>query len=150
MRLRDALRAMWLIVKHRPLLTCPLCKGRGGEVSGYYEPEWSECDCEPHWDQLEDAGMTWCVGRLPVWWWVRVKVSMSRGLCFMGIPRVRDVLRCAVGWHNWHKEESMGAGSYLCVVCFKSGRQRGRRIVAKDMTISDWRKSEKENQQARI
>jgi hypothetical protein len=24
---------------------CPICAGQGGEISGYYEPEWSDCLC---------------------------------------------------------------------------------------------------------
>jgi hypothetical protein len=33
----------WLYGLIRPV--CPHCDGKGGAVSGYYEPEWSGCRC---------------------------------------------------------------------------------------------------------
>lgn len=127
---RETIRALWLIAKYRPVMRCPLCKGSGGEVRGYYEPEWSECHCEPFWGPIAEAKeeWEWFVGRLPLWWWVRAKIAMRFGLIVCGIPRVRDVLRCVTGWHEWHKDETLGE-EYLCITCYRSGRRRGWRIM---------------------
>jgi len=52
----------WLLSIVRPV--CPECDGNGGGMSGYYEPEWSDCDCcNPQGRDLEDGRIT------RVWRW---------------------------------------------------------------------------------
>lgn len=42
----------------RPI--CPLCGGTGGAISGYYEPEWSECRlCNPDDEREEKIIRIW-------------------------------------------------------------------------------------------
>lgn len=116
---RYTAKRLWLIVRHRPLITCPICKGVGGEISGYYEPEWSECSaCWHHWEDLEDHGMPWFVGRLPLLMYVRARLSLRFGLWYPA--RFRDVLGCKLGIHSWMSEEEScaGPGTRLCGVCY--------------------------------
>lgn len=58
-----------------PLVRCPFCKGAGGEVSGYYEPEWSECMwCWSQADWLADNVSPWFEGRVHPLRWPRLKI----------------------------------------------------------------------------
>lgn len=111
------LRIAWLIVRHRPFFKCPLCKGRGGE-SDYYG-EWSECRCWAYWNDLEDWGCEWFIGRAPFREWLRFKVSARSGLppC-----RVRDVIKCKLGWHRWvdmHTGNPPCGQGELCCLCYE-------------------------------
>lgn len=111
---------IWMLAKHRPFITCPFCDGKGGAMSGYYEPEWSECrECYPHWEPLTDCGPEWCVGRLPVWEWVRARISLAFGLWY--IANIRTVIACRLGFHDWMNEDRMEPGLRICCVCYQSG-----------------------------
>lgn len=54
----------WLRDLIRPI--CKRCDGKGGWVSGYYEPEYNECDCcNPGGDNNPDITRVW------LWhWWI--------------------------------------------------------------------------------
>jgi len=47
---------------------CPACEGKGGEISGYYEPEFSECGCcyEDRWYGDSNPTRVW---RWRRWTW---------------------------------------------------------------------------------
>lgn len=80
--LRTWAARLWLIARHRPFFTCPFCRGNGGAMSGYYEPEWCECSaCWPRWEGLEDHGMKWFIGRMPLMDYLRAGSSIWAGLC---------------------------------------------------------------------
>lgn len=122
--LRRAAKVAWLWLRHRPLVTCPFCKGRGGAMEGYYEPEWSECRaCWTLWNDLEDYGATWFVGRISLRGWVRAKVSIRFG--FWELTRVRDVVRCRfLRWHRWTNADTTDPGLRLCCVCYEHKYER--------------------------
>lgn len=47
---------------------CPACDGEGGSMSGYYEPEFSECSCcyeDPWWEESNPTR----VWRWRTWKW---------------------------------------------------------------------------------
>jgi hypothetical protein len=49
-------------------IVCPACNGDGGEMSGYYEPEFSECQCcNERGDNEEEVTRVWRWR----WWWFR-------------------------------------------------------------------------------
>jgi hypothetical protein len=115
-QLRNNAMRLWLVVKHRPLVKCPFCKGKGGEVSGYYEPEWCECHaCYDHWEQLTDHGLRWFEGRLPVWEYLRARASIRFGLWYPA--RFRDLIRCKMGRHRWVDE--VDHSMQICCVCYE-------------------------------
>lgn len=91
-------------------------------MEGYYEPEWSECDCWRYWEDLEDWGVTWFVGRLPLLPLIRAKLS-RRFLKLDQVTRFRDLVRCLTGFHPWMNEE-IEPGRRLCGVCFESEKRR--------------------------
>lgn len=105
----------WLIVSRRPFLTCPLCKGEGGELSGYCEREWCECDCYRYWDEVADYGGTWFVGRLPLIAWLRAKVSLRIGLWYFA--RWRTIFRCGLGIHDFEPHDDWEPGLKICRAC---------------------------------
>lgn len=106
------------LLKNRPLLTCPFCKGKRGAIQGYYEPEWDDCDaCGHYWQDMEDNGWRWFVGRLPVWSWLEAKVSIWCG--FWRLTRLRDIARCKLGIHHWINEDEITPGYRVCCVCWK-------------------------------
>lgn len=106
----------WLVVRHRPFFTCPLCKGKGGAMQGYYEPEWSECSaCYERWESLDDHGWTWFVGRLPLLDYLRCRASIRCGM--WELTRFRDLIRCKLGIHRWHDDEAVGKP--ICCVCYE-------------------------------
>lgn len=74
------MKKLWLIIWHRPFVTCPFCKGRGGDVVGYYEPEWTECrECWDYWKDLDDWGLAWFAGRLPLLKFIQARASIWCG-----------------------------------------------------------------------
>lgn len=107
-------------VRLRPLVICPFCRGKGGEMSGYYEPEWSECStCWRCWRDLEDCGWNWFVGRVPVWTWVQSKLSIRAGLWYP-LP-VTGLIKCKVfGLHRWMNEDESQPGLRICANCWKN------------------------------
>jgi hypothetical protein len=115
-------RRAWVVLKHRSFLVCPFCKGSGGEVSGYYEPEWSECaTCFKHYEEFDDHGMQWFVGRLPLIAWIRAKASIRFGLWYSA--RFRDLLACKFGRHRWMDEGPDGDSEkrlHICATCYRS------------------------------
>lgn len=120
---RYAAKRVWLVVRHRPLITCPFCKGAGGEMSGYYEPEWSECSaCWGHWNDLEDHGIRWAVGRLPLWDYLRARASLWCGM--WELTRFRDLIRCKLRIHRWMNEDDMEPGLRICCVCYATKKQK--------------------------
>ena len=88
---------IYLILRHLPLMKCPACKGNGGRVSGYYEPEWSECEwCWPCYERLEDYGINWAVGRLsPIKWLYAWFFTLTSHYSLIGW------LKCKAGFHDW-------------------------------------------------
>ena len=52
----------WLLGLIYPV--CPACDGEGGATTGYYEPEFSECEC-CNWWLYNEAKVT----RVWRWWW---------------------------------------------------------------------------------
>jgi hypothetical protein len=129
-QIRYAVKRLWLIVKHRPFIICPFCKGKGGEVSGYYEPEWSECRaCWHHWEDLEDHGLRWFAGRLPAWEYLRARASIWCGM--WEVTRFRDLIRCKIGIHRWQRDDDIEPGLETCCVCY-TARQDGRIINCDD------------------
>ncbi len=56
---------------------CPACKGEGGAVSGYYEPEFSECMCcyPDRWYEDSNPTRVW---RWRVWTWWRQEQLTQR------------------------------------------------------------------------
>jgi hypothetical protein len=117
------LKKLFLILKHRSIFCCPFCKGHGGEVSGYYEPEWTECHCcYEHYDELNDHGMEWFVGRVPLWVWIRAKVSIRCEFWFCGT--IRNCIRCRMGWHYWMDESRIEPGYEVCACCY-TARKNG-------------------------
>lgn len=115
-QLKDWLTKAWLIVKHRPLITCPWCKGTGGAIEGYYEPEWQECrECYHHWEELSDYGLDWFAGRLPVLQYLRARVSIWAGLWFTA--RISDALRCKAGYHDFADHSHWEPGLEICSTC---------------------------------
>lgn len=116
--LRFFAERIWLVIKHRPWLRCPFCQGKGGEVSGYYEPEWTECrDCWPYYRDLEDHRWTWFVGRLPLLQWLRAKASIRFGLWYTA--DFSDIIKCKCGRHRWMDETDMEPGLYVCATCYE-------------------------------
>ena len=117
----DSLHRAWLVIRHRPVMVCPFCEGRGGEVSGYYEPEWTECwSCHEHWDALDELGVRWAVGRMPFWMWVRSKAAIRCKLWFPA--RLRDPLRCWLGFHQFISHgENMPC---LCRICWSENEKK--------------------------
>jgi hypothetical protein len=116
--IRDNARRAWLIVKRRPFLRCPFCKGEGGAVQGYYEPEWTECRvCFDHWNELDDYSMPWFVGRLPLLQWIRAKVAQRFGLWY--VVSVREALLCRLGFHRWRPEDGIEPGLRICCRCYE-------------------------------
>lgn len=74
------LRRGWLILRHLPLLSCPLCEGAGGAMVGYEEPEWSECYfCWDGWKDLDDYGLQWFIGRINPLRWPKSKLILATG-----------------------------------------------------------------------
>ncbi len=109
---------LWLVIKHRSFFRCPFCEGKGGAMSGYYEPEWSECHaCHRHWDDLVDHGLGWVEGRLPLLEWLRAKVAIRCGIGF--ICRFREAAACKLGWHYWMDEDDIEPGLKICCVCYE-------------------------------
>lgn len=116
--IRRCEKIAWLVLWHRPLMRCPICKGAGGATSGYYEPEWCECStCWDYWNDLEDCGMEWFVGRAPIWIWLRARLSIACGMWYA--VRIRDLVRCRVGLHRWMNEDEMEPGLRVCCVCYE-------------------------------
>jgi hypothetical protein len=110
-------RRIGLVARHRPLLTCPFCKGRGGS-SDYYG-EWCECpDCFHFWHALENHRWEWFVGRVPVWTWVRAKVCIYFG--HWECIRLRDLFRCKLGFHRWFNQDDMEPGLRICGTCYEA------------------------------
>lgn len=116
--LRNVAVIAWLVVKHRPFFICPFCKGDGGAMSGYYEPEWSECpECFDHWSDLVDHRATWFDGRMPLLKRIRAAVSIRAGLWYTA--RLRDVLSCRLKRHDWMTEAHLSEpGHRICGVCY--------------------------------
>jgi hypothetical protein len=113
----STMRKLWLFAKHRPLLTCPFCEGRGGNSD--YWGEWSECyTCWDHWQELDDYGWRWFGGRVPVWKWVQCKVSIWSKVGER--TRIRDIIRCKLGLHCWINEDDMEPGLRICRICYES------------------------------
>src|SRR5262245_23316032 len=98
------LKTLWLIIWLHPVIKCPLCKGQGGAMAGYYEPEWTECECWNDWRDLEDRGRAWFIGRLTPLNWCRAKAAMKFVKIESVIPLL-DTLRCATGLHRWSRTE---------------------------------------------
>lgn len=109
----------WLVLWLHPLFKCPFCDGAGGAMEGYYEPEWSECHCWHSWETLEDRGLKWFTGRLPLIEWCRAKLSFKYQLG--GIMPFRLILRCRLGFHSWLDEE-IEEGLKICGVCWDTNR----------------------------
>lgn len=126
----NAFRKLWLVIRWRALFKCPICDGAGGAMEGYYEPEWSECECYYYWESLEDWGLTWFVGRLPLLPFVRASVS-RRLLKIEYILTFQDIARCFTGFHRWMpREYQIQRNQRICAVCFQSDRptnQKGDR-----------------------
>lgn len=50
---------------------CPACNGNGGHMSGYYEPEFSGCECcNPDEDNEDDITRVWRWH----WWLYRFRI----------------------------------------------------------------------------
>jgi len=114
MNIRKRLMQLWLVIRHRPIIKCPICDGEGGAMSGYYEPEWSECPCcYKHWVNAVDWGVTWAEGRLPLWSFVRAKVAMWCRMDFR--ETVLNCLKCKAGWHLWERQLD---GETFCERCY--------------------------------
>lgn len=92
----------WLtVLRDRCWIKCPACGGDGGEMSGYYEPEWTECwACYAAWEEAEDHGVDWSVGRLgPVRWiWAKLGPLWNWRCAIFGLHQVDPTLpqACAV------------------------------------------------------
>lgn len=115
-RATGVLKRAWLIAKHRPIVTCPFCKGQGGSVD--YWGEWCECrECWKHWSELDDCHLHWFIGRLPLWQWCKAKISMWAGFWF--ICGLVDVVRCKIGLHRWMNEFETEPGLKICSVCYQ-------------------------------
>lgn len=55
---RVVMVCLWL-----PITRCPCCEGRGGEMSGYEQPEWDDCHfCYNEW--FSDREMFWTFGHV--------------------------------------------------------------------------------------
>ena len=106
----------YLVLRHRPLVKCPMCNGKGGEMQGYYEPEWSECwYCYDFWGELEEWRCEWFVGRVPVLAWLRGRILTRLGHGFsMSHGRVRWAILCRLGWHKWQDDECLGRHCWRC------------------------------------
>lgn len=105
----------WLIfVRYLPILKCPACHGKGGEMSGYYEPEWMECsECYDSYSHTEDYGLDWTVGRLSPWKWPWAWLWAKTGhVAFHGW------LLCKIGWHRWDDDVTFPVG--VCRQCFEA------------------------------
>lgn len=115
---------IWLIIKHRSFFVCPWCKGTGGESD--YFGEWCECSfCYEHFDELEDYGMNWFVGKVPLLRYITIKLQMAWGLPYP--IRFRYILKCKLGFHNLdYNEDLYGETGAVCTCCyasFKNGKQ---------------------------
>ena len=62
--------------------------------------------------------MKWFEGRLPLWIWVRAKLSMSLG--FDPCTRVHDAILCRLGFHCWMDGGLVEPGEKMCRVCYQS------------------------------
>jgi len=87
-------------------------------MEGYYEPEWTECECWPGWQDLEDRGLGWFIGKVTPLNWCRVKAA-SRILKTKSIIPLRETLRCYLGIHRWAGEE-VEPGRKICMTCFEA------------------------------
>lgn len=98
--IRVWLSVLWSLLRRRPICRCPICNGKGGQMSRGEEPEWSECECcWDSWNDLEEVGGGWFVGRCSPWQWLRAKLSIRCGLWYP--TRIRYLIRCKLGWHRW-------------------------------------------------
>ncbi len=114
----DLIHRSWLILKHRPFFRCPFCEGKGGAMSGYYEPEWSECyECYRSWEPLVDCGVDWFEGRLALLDWIRAKAAQRCGI--WQICGLRQLLACKLGWHRWMNEDAIQPGLRICCICYR-------------------------------
>ena len=108
-------RVAWLILKHRPFIKCPLCKGVGGGTD--YYGEGYECrDCWGYSHDLENYGADWFVGRVPFWAWVQSIICTRLG--FWEKRRIRDAVRCRIGWHQWMNDDQIEPGRRVCSCCY--------------------------------
>lgn len=111
-------KRIWLFIRNRPLIKCPFCNGAGGEMSGYYEREWTECsECWRHWDELEDRGINWVVGRMPLLKFIRAKLSIRLG--HWRTACIRELIACKLGRHDWMNEDEAEPGLRICRVCYE-------------------------------
>jgi len=118
------IKTLWLVIWLHPLLKCPLCDGTGGAMEGYYEPEWCECDCWPRWEPLEDGGLSWFVGRLPLLEWLRAQLSVRLLKLYTIVP-FREILRCKIGYHAWMAREFWPEPNVkVCATCFESATEQ--------------------------
>ena len=92
MLLRICAVALWRL----PVLRCPACHGDGGRMSGYYEPEWDECEhCWPPAKWLIFYDQEWAIGRIHPLRWPRVRLAVRTGhRTFSGW------IACRLGWHR--------------------------------------------------
>lgn len=112
--MRTILWRLWLILRDRPFATCPLCGGTGDECDNW--GEWMECECCDHWKHLEDWGMPWFVGRVPLLRWPAFWLLAHTGLHRSWIGWAL----CSLGFHDW-RDESFGR---LCRRCYEMREQQ--------------------------
>ena len=122
--MKRALQVIWAILRARTFLKCPFCKGAGGSVVGYYEPEWTECyECYSEWDNLADMGMEWFQGRVSLLNYLRSRIAIACGL--WSREKIKHSVGCKLGRHLWMDESEIEDGLEVCCVCY-SHRKRSR------------------------
>jgi hypothetical protein len=100
-----------------PVVQCPACRGTGGSVEGYYEPEWTECrHCYDQTDWLVDMGHDWFAGHVhPLRYpWVRLEVATQQ-------TTFRGWLLCRMGFH-WDLHDDWMPDT--CCRCYKDLKER--------------------------
>lgn len=115
----------WIVLFTRPFFKCPCCKGKGGHMSGYYEPEWSECSyCDEDASYLYDRNFDFFIGRISFSKWLKAKFYMinndiSDGLPYYEkIPSILDQLECSFGKHDYKVNPFCGDFHPRCKQCF--------------------------------
>lgn len=125
---RETLDYLWDVVKYKTVLylrtaityvrffaviKCPVCKGEGGWMSGYYEPEWECCPvCSFGWDYSSKnwfrriASEIEFEGRTSPSKWLKSKIANTD----LSWSRI---IKCKLGWHV-----PFSKGEQVCCHCY--------------------------------
>ena len=108
-----------LYIRFAAFIKCPCCKGEGGAMTGYYEPEWDDCNCCSFaWEYSSKrffhklACDYELFGRISPSKWLKCKMSFS-GDVSIGWIRV---IKCKLGRHVSLASE---CGGTVCAYCWK-------------------------------